>query len=107
MQERFIQWTTPLKASPAVGTLADVAKTKKELIAENALLRQQLIVLNRQVNKPEFKPLDRLILVVLASLVRDWKQALLILKPDTLLRWHRAGFKLVWKLKSRTKAKER
>jgi transposase InsO family protein len=106
-QAHFIQWTAPLKTAPMIGTLADVAKTKKELIAENALLRQQLIVLNRQVKKPEFKPLDRLIFVMLASLVKEWKQALLILKPDTLLRWHRQGFKLVWKLKSRAGSKER
>jgi transposase InsO family protein len=107
VQERFIKWTTPLKAALMVDALADVAKTKKQLLAENALLRQQLIVLNRQVNKPEFKPLDRFIFVVLASLVADWKQALLILKPDTLLRWHRQGFKLLWKLKSRARSKER
>ena len=101
VQERFVKWTTPLKATPVVATLSDVTKTKKELIAEKVLLRQQLIVLNRQVPKAEFKPLDRLIFVMLASLVKDWKQALLILKPDTLLHWHRAGFKLVWKLKSK------
>jgi transposase InsO family protein len=107
VQERFVKWTTPLKATPAVATLTDVAKTRKELIAENALLRQQLIVLNRQVSKAEFKPLDRFILMILASFVKEWKQTLLILKPDTLLRWHRAGFKLIWKLKSKAKSNER
>jgi hypothetical protein len=44
--------------------------------------------------------------VVLASLVTEWKQTLLILKPDTLLRWHCQGFKLLWKLKSKSKSKE-
>ncbi len=107
VQERLIKWITPLKVAPVVATLADIAKTKKELIAENALLRQQLIVLNRQVPKVEFKPLDRLIFVILASLVKNWKQALLIAKPDTLLHWHRQGFKLLWKLKSKVKSKER
>lgn len=75
-QARFVKWTTALKVAPAVATLADIAKTKKQLLAENTLLRQQLIVLNRQVNKPEFTPLDRFIFVVLASLVADCKQAL-------------------------------
>ena len=70
-------------------------------MAENALLRQQLIILNRQVKKPSFTPLDRFFLVVLASRLANWKQALLILKPDTLLRWHRQGFRLFWKLKSK------
>jgi transposase InsO family protein len=106
-QARFVKWTTPPKATPAVASLADVAKTKKQLMAENALLRQQLIVLNRQVPKADFQPLDRFILMILASLVRDWKQALLILKPDTLLRWHRQGFKLLWKIKSKAKSNER
>src|SRR5436305_14733917 len=57
--------------------------------------------------KAEFKPLDRLVFVILACLVKEWKQVLLIAKPDTLLRWHRAGFKLIWKLKSRARSKER
>ena len=107
VQERFIKGTTPLKVGLMVGTLVDFSKSKKELIAENILLRQQLIVLNRQVKKPEFKPLDRLIFVVLASFVKDWKQTLLILKPDTLLCWHRQGFKLFWKFKSKAKSKVR
>jgi hypothetical protein len=50
-QEYYIKWITPLKAAPLVGTLTDVAKTKKELILENALLRHQLLILNRQVKK--------------------------------------------------------
>jgi len=107
IQERFIKWTTPLKATPAAAILADVTKTKKQLIAENILLRQQLIVLNRHAPRAEFKPLDRFILVVLASLLKNWQQALLILKPDTLLRWHRQGFKLIWMFKSHAKSKTR
>jgi putative transposase len=46
------------------------------------------------------------ILVILAGLVKNWRQALLIVKPETLLKWHRAGFKLFWKLKSRTKGRK-
>ena len=46
--------------------------------------------------------MDRGLLVVLASRVRHWKNALLIVKPDTLLRWHKQGFKLFWHLKSKS-----
>jgi len=71
------------------------------MIAENALLRQQLIVLHRQFRKPYFTQSDRFWFVLLASRVRHWKDMLLILKPETLLRWHREGFQLFWKFKSR------
>ena len=70
-------------------------------MAENALLRQQLIVLKRQVKRPVCTEADRLLLVLLARLVRSWKQALLIVQPDTLLRWHRELFRLVWKRKTK------
>jgi len=70
-------------------------------MAENALLRQQLIVLRRHVKRPTFTKTDRLLLVLLARAVRTWKQALLIVQPETLLRWHRQGFRLFWKDKSR------
>src|SRR6476646_11836251 len=45
-------------------------------------------------------------LVILASLIGNWKQVLLILKPDTLLGWHRQGFRLLWKLKSKSKSRK-
>ncbi len=68
---------------------------------ENALLRQQLIVLRRQVKRPQLTPTDRALLVLLASKLRAWKSALFVVQPDTLLRWHRQGFRLFWKRKSR------
>jgi len=70
------------------------------LMAENALLRQQLIVLQRQVTRPAFAPRDRLLLILLAHLVHGWQAALLIVQPDTMLRWHRHAFRLVWRAKS-------
>src|SRR5439155_4401907 len=84
-----------------MATLADLSRSKSELIAENALLRQQLIVLRRQVKRPTFSRTDRILLVLLARLVRTWQQALLIVQPDTLLRWHRELFRLYWKRKSK------
>jgi len=47
------------------------------------------------------RPLDRLLLVILASKTRSWRSALLLVQPDTLLRWHREGVRLVWKVRSR------
>jgi hypothetical protein len=71
------------------------------LTAENALLRQQLALLQRQAKRPQLTPADRFSLLCLARVVKTWRQALLIVQPDTLPRWHREGFRLFWKLKSK------
>jgi transposase InsO family protein len=99
------RWTKPATCSLLQGAATDLIRTKPELIAENALLRQQRIVLERQVKHPAFTPLDRGLLVVLASRLPHWKQALLIVKPDTLLKWHRRGFKLFGRHKSQGPAR--
>jgi transposase InsO family protein len=84
----------------AAGALKDLTRSRSELIAENVLLRQQLIVASRKVKRPEFKPHERGLLVLLARCVRGWRDALLLVKPDTILRWHRQGFRLFWRWKS-------
>jgi transposase InsO family protein len=82
------------------GALVDGTRSKADIITENALLRQQLIVLRRQVKRPHVTPTDRLLLVVLARCAPAWRDALLIVQPETLVRWHRAGFRLIWRAKS-------
>src|SRR6266498_734369 len=77
-------------------------RSRSDLILENTLLRQQLIILHRQIKRPQLKNRDRLILVFLARLTRFWKQTLLIVQPDTLLHWHREMFRIFWWLKSRS-----
>jgi putative transposase len=100
LRTRCVHWITPLTSSLPLGTLADLTRSKAELMAENALLRQQLIILKRQVKRPACTKTDRLLLVLLARVVRAWKQALFIVQPDTLLRWHRGLFRLYWKRRS-------
>jgi len=103
---RWLLWQTkPATGTLARGAMADVAKGKAALMAEHALLRQQLIVLQRQVKRPAFTPRDRLLLVLLARLVHGWQAALFIVQPDTVLRWHRHAFRLVWRVKSTTALK--
>lgn len=99
---RFVHWTKPLTSSLPLGTLADIGKSKSELIAENALLRQQLIILKRQVKRPACTKTDRILLVLLARAVGAWKQTLFLVQPETLLRWHREAFRLFWRHKSKT-----
>ncbi len=89
-----------------LGMLTDLARSKSELVAENALLRQQLIILRRQVKRPACTKPDRMLLVLLARAIQTWKQALFIVQPETLLRWHRQGFRLFWKYKSRAVASQ-
>jgi putative transposase len=101
LHHRFVAWTKPNTTSLLLGTLIDLSRSKSQLVAENALLRQQLIILRRQVKRPACTRTDRMLLVLLTRMVRTWKQALFIVQPETLLRWHRQGFKLYWKYKSR------
>jgi len=69
------------------------------------LLRQQLIVLNRQLKLPQLTNLDRFRLVFLSHFTTFWKQALHIVQADTLLRWHRELFGMYWQKKSQGKPK--
>jgi putative transposase len=69
------------------------------LAAEDVALRQQLIVLQRSVKRTRLRRRDRLFWVWLCGLWRDWSSCLLIVKPDTGVRWHRQGFRLFWRWK--------
>src|SRR5262249_51948328 len=98
---RFVAWTKPNTTSLILGMLTDQARSKSELVAENALLRQQLMILSRQVKRPACTKTDRMLLVLLARATRSWKQALLIVQPDTLLGWHRQAFRWFWRQRSK------
>jgi putative transposase len=93
--------TQPARSNMVTGTLADRPRSRAELPAENAPVRQQLIVLLRHTKTPRLPWRERLSLLFLARWVPNWKQVLQIIKPDTLLCWHREGFRLFWKFKSR------
>jgi hypothetical protein len=71
-----------------------MTRARSELIAENALLRQQLIVAARAVKHPVLLGHERGLLILLARLVPLWRGALLLVKPETVFRWHREGFRL-------------
>jgi putative transposase len=107
LKNRIKQWSRPTTIILAAEALSDLQRSRKDLIAENALLRQQLIVLNRQVKRPQLTQGDRIRLVGLARLTGFWKQALHIVQPDTLLRWHRDLFRRYWRWKSKPKKKRK
>jgi putative transposase len=97
------QWTKPATAILVTSALPDMTRSRADLIAENLMLRQQLIVLKRQVKRPQLTTGDPLRLVLLARCTQFWQQALFIVQPDTLLRWHRDLFRRHWRYKSRHK----
>jgi putative transposase len=104
LQAHILRWIKPQTTSLVLGTFADLTRGKAELLAENALLRQQLIILRRQVKRPVYKKTNRLFLVLLARMARTWKQALFLVQPETLLCWHRELFRLFWMRKSKARS---
>ena len=87
--------TTLLRA--LVGTL----RSRAALLAENALLRQQLVVLRRAAPHPRLKARDRLAIAWVSRLFPAVLDAVLIVRPETVLRWHRSIWKLLWRRRSR------
>jgi transposase InsO family protein len=98
---RLRRWTRTDNHTLTLNAAVDLTRSKPELVLENAFLRQQLIILNRHVKRPAMTPRDRVLLVFLARKLHSWKQALIVVQPDTLLRWHRDLFRWFWKRKSR------
>ena len=96
------RWSKPATGLIATGMLADLTRSRSDLLVENAMLRQQLIILNRQVYRPRMTNSDRFRLVLFSRFTNFWQQALHIVQPDTLLRWHRELFRIYWRRKSKT-----
>jgi putative transposase len=80
--------------------LRALLKPRLSLVAENLALRQQLVILRRNTSRPGLRNRDRLFWVVLLHLWRDWRSTLVIVKPETVIKWHRQGFKCYWRWKS-------
>jgi putative transposase len=76
-------------------------RSKRDLVLENAALRHQLMVLQRQSKAPRIKNRDRLFWITLLRLWPDWRGALSLVQPATVVRWHRKGFRAYWRWKSR------
>ena len=77
-------------------------RNRAQLAVENLALRQQLAILKEKTKRPKLRPRDRVFWVWLSRFWANWRSALLVVQPDTVVRWHRRGFKLYWRWKSRT-----
>jgi len=95
-------FSKPLTTHPGLGSITDFSRSRTQLIAENALLRQQLVILRRQVKRPQISKWDRLRLLFFARFSPLWAQSLHIIQPETLLRWHRYLFRIYWRRKSKS-----
>src|SRR5437016_9317523 len=84
-----------------VAALSSVFKTRAALQLENLALRHQLGVLHRSVKKPKLTPLDRLLWAWLCGVWAEWRSALIVVNPETVIAWHRKGFRLFWTWKVR------
>jgi hypothetical protein len=73
------------------------------LATENLALRQQLAVLRRQSRRPQLHDRDRLFWIIMKRLWPRWREVLQIVTPETVVRWHRNGFRCYWRWKSRPK----
>jgi putative transposase len=70
---------------------------------ENLALRQQLAILKRRRPRPRLDLVDKLIWVIARQIWSTWKEALIVVTPETVVRWHRAGFRFYWRLISRVR----
>ena len=87
--------------SSFVRTLISAFKARRKLALENVALRQQLAVLRRSVKRTRLSNVDRGFWVLLRRIWTDWESVLVIVKPETVVRWHRCGFRRYWAWKSR------
>ena len=78
-------------------------RRRADLLLENLALRQQLLALYAKRPRPRLSILDKLFWVALRTAWSGWKKSLILVTPETVIRWHRAGFRLYWRWISRTR----
>ena len=76
----------------------------RDLALENFALRQQLAIFKRRHPRPSLRPTDRLFWVWLSKIWTGWREALIIVKPETVIAWHRLAFRFYWRWLSRRKS---
>src|SRR5207249_11858189 len=82
-------------------TFRSAVRTRRELALENLALRQQLAVWKARRPRPRVTEMDRIFWIVLSRVWENWRSSLQVVRPETVVRWHRRGFRLYWAWKSR------
>src|SRR2546428_12245867 len=83
-----------------LGTLRSTVRTHRELVLENLALRQQLAVWKARQPRPQLTAMDPVFWVVLSRLWKSWRNSLQMVRPETVVGWHRQGFRRYWAWKS-------
>jgi len=78
-----------------------------DIALENLALRQQVAAMKWSIKRPRLRSQDRLFWILISRFWSNWREALVIVKPDNAVRWHKKGFKLFWKFKSQRKGSGR
>jgi putative transposase len=86
-----------------VGAILRLFHGRRRLLLENLALRQQLAALKRRRPRPRLAVFDKLFWNLARRFWSGWNQALIVVTPETVVRWHRAGFRLYWKLISKVR----
>src|SRR5919198_1590580 len=84
-----------------VGSLKSSVRTHGELALENLALRQQLAVWKMRHRRPQLRATDRIFWIVLSRVWTSWRSSLQLVRPETVVRWPRPGFRRYWAWKSR------
>lgn len=87
--------------SALIGAVLATVRSRGDLAIENLALRQQLAILKRERPRPRLSKTDRAFWVLLQRWWCRWRDAVVIVKPDTVIAWHRKGFRLYWTWRSR------
>ena len=87
----------------ALGWHSCSAVSRPPVLIENLALRQQLAVFKRQNSRPRLAAADKIFWVHLRRSWSPWKNALIVVSPPTVVRWHRTGFRMYWRLISRVR----
>ena len=90
-----------------VRTVVSTLCTQRSLAIENLVLRQQLAVLKHRHPRPRLTDTDRFFWVALSRIWSGWRESLHIVQPETVVRWHRQGFRYYWHWKSRRRGRPR
>ena len=90
-------WTAATLALSILRSFLALFRSRQDQALVELALRQQLAVYARRDRRPRLSPLDRAFWVALVRLWPRWKKALVIVKPDTVVRWHREGFRRYWR----------
>ncbi len=91
----------PFQRPLILSIVTSIFKDRADLVAENVALRHQLSCLIHRGSRPKLRPVDRAFWAMLFRFWDGWRESLVMVKPSTVLAWHRKGFRLVWRWKSR------